>query len=400
MANPRSKQKTARATPAQAEPFEPVVPITGGVDTHKNFHVAAAKDALGRDLGTRRFPATAAGYARLREWLERFGEIALVGVEGTGCYGAGLATHLQQHDITVVEVNRPNRQKRRRTGKSDTLDAIAAAHAAQSGEAHATPKPRTGPIESVRVLTETRDHLTAARTAAINVLKALLVTAPAGLRESLSGLTLTALLTHCAAFTPPAVPVKGSRGRARTQVLDQLATGLLDAQHALQTSLGELARTIRDYDTRLAELKTCVDTLVARIAPETSALHSVAGRAAYLLLTAGDSTHRIRSEPAFANLTGTAPLPCSSGDTQGPRRLSRAGDRQANSILYAIVITRLATHQPTRDYMNTRLRPGTKMTKKHLIRCLKRYAAREIYPRLMRDLANLHKHTTPTTTAA
>jgi transposase len=396
MANPRTKSSSR----LPAGRVEPVGPVTGGVDTHKDFHVAAAKDALGRDLGTARFPATLAGYTALLAWLCAFGPLEAVGVEGTGCYGAGLTTHLLAQGVTVVEVNRPNRQKRRRTGKSDILDAIAAAAAVQSGEATATPRARIGPVESVRVLKETRDHLTTARTATVNVLHALIVTAPAALRESLNAMKTTALIRHCAGFTAPAVPVKGMRGQARTQVLDTLVEHLTDSGNTARIALGELARTVQCYDTHITELDTSLTALTSRIAPRTSALHGVGpGRAAQMLITAGDQPDRIHTERSFANLTGVAPLDCSSGHNQQHHRLSRAGDRQANSVLYYIVLTRLAHHQPTRDYMATRLRPGTKMTKKHLIRCLKRYVAREIYPRLTADLADLnnHTHTTPTT---
>jgi transposase len=397
MAKPRSNKKPCPAT----DPITPVGEITGGVDTHKDFHVAAAKDCLGRDLGTEKFPATQAGYTALLEWLQAFGPVTAVGVEGTGCYGAGLTTHLLEQNIDVVEVNRPNRQKRRRTGKSDTLDAIAAAAAAQSGDATATPRTRTGPIESVRVLKETRDHLTKARTATLNLLRSLIITAPPAIRESLRGMTTGVLIGHCAQFPAPALPAKHSRGTTRARVLDQLTETLLDSATTTQAMLGELARTIQSQDTHLRELGLCLDTLVTRIAPETSALHGVGpGRTAQLLITTGEHPDRIHSEPAFAALTGVAPQECSSGNNQGNFRLSRAGDRHANSVLYYVVLTRLASHQPTRDYLHTRLRPGTKMTKKHLIRCLKRYLAREIYPRLTRDLTNLaHQHKqTPTTT--
>jgi transposase len=390
---------TGKKVTRTARPAAPTVPvvavgeITGGVDTHRDFHVAAAKDCLGRDVGTGKFPATRAGYTALITWLRSFGQVELVGVEGTGCYGAGLTTALLAEGIRVVEVNRPNRQKRRRTGKSDTLDAIAAAAAAQSGDATAAPKPRTGPIESVRVLKETRDLLVKARTMTINTLRALLITAPPELRETLTGLSGRALIRHCAAFTPPVLPVKHSRGPARTQLLTQLTDTLLDHHHALRLTLGELARTIQHHDTQLATLDTCLRTLVTRIAPTTSALHGVGpGRTAQLLITAGEHPDRIHSERAFAKLTGVAPQECSSGQTQGPHRLSRAGDRQANSVLYYIALTRMAHHPATKNYIATRLRPGTKMTKKHLIRCLKRYIAREIYPRLTTDLTNLHKH--------
>jgi transposase len=388
MAKPRSNKKPCPAT----DPVMPVGEITGGVDTHKDFHVAAAKDCLGRDLGTEKFPATQAGYTALLEWLQAFGPVTAVGVEGTGCYGAGITTHLLHHGVTVVEVNRPNRQKRRRTGKSDVKDAIAAAAAAQSGDATAAPRPRTGPVESVRVLKETRDHLVKARTAALNTLHALIITAPPHLRETLTGMTTGVLIGHCAEFAPPALPTKHSRGTTRAHATEQLATALLDCHNTIRLVLGELARTIQHYNTHINDLKACLETLVTRIAPETSALHGVGpGRTAQLLITTGDHPDRIHSEPAFAALTGTAPQDCSSGKDQSHHRLSRAGDRQANSVLYYVILTRLASHQPTRTYMTDRLRPGTKMTKKHLIRCLKRYLAREIYPRLMTDLADLAK---------
>jgi transposase len=400
MTNTRGKSTTTTTRPARsarsASPVLPVGDITGGVDTHKEFHVAAAKDSLGRDLGTKRFPTTHTGYGQLLTWLTGFGPVTAVGVEGTGAYGAGLTTHLRQQDLTVVEVNRPNRQKRRRTGKSDPKDAIAAAAAVQSGDATAAPKPRTGPVESVRVLRQTREHLTTARTATLNVLHALVITAPTALRESLDAMSTTILIRHCAGFAPPAVPVKGMRGTARTHTLDQLLDSLLDAEAAVRVALGELARTIQFYDTHITELDTSLTTLVTHIAPRTSALHGVGpGRAAQLLLTAGNHPDRIHSEPSFANLTGVAPQDCSSGNNQHHHRLSRAGDRHANSILYYIVLTRLATHQPTRNYMTTRLHPGTKMTKKHLIRCLKRYVAREIYPHLINDLTHLTNPNTP-----
>jgi transposase len=186
MAKTSSKSSTASSV------IVPVGEITGGVDTHLEFHVAAARDGLGRVLGTKKFPSTQTGYVDLLAWLRGFGPVAVVGVEGTGSYGAGLTTHLTSQDTTVVEVNRPNRQKRRLRGKSDPQDAINAAAAVQAGDATATPKLRTGPIESVRVLRLARDQLITARTATINTLKALIITAPAVLRETLHGLTVPA----------------------------------------------------------------------------------------------------------------------------------------------------------------------------------------------------------------
>jgi transposase len=127
--------------------------VTGGVDTHADTHVAAALDPVGGLLGVQEFPATAGGYARLLGWLGGFGTVALVGIEGTGSYGAGLARHITAAGIRVVEVDRSDRQDRRRQGKSDPLDAVSAARAAQSGRACGAPSaapPANAPGQSTR----------------------------------------------------------------------------------------------------------------------------------------------------------------------------------------------------------------------------------------------------------
>lgn len=376
----------ARSNTSVAAAGSPVGEITGGVDTHQDFHVAAALDGLGRLLGTATFAATAAGYAQLTEWLTGFGPLAAVGVEGSGDYGAGLTRHLVEQQIRVIEVNRPNRQKRRRQGKSDATDAINAARAVLSGEATATPKPRCGPVESLRVLRETKQQLSKARTAAINTLRALLVTAPTGLRESLGGLSTRQLVTACAQLDTAAEPGPGAT--ARTTDRHELAEALCDHDIATRTALATLAATITSYDTHLAALNTQLEALTARIAPRTLARHGLGpDTTAQLLITAGDNPDRLHSEAAFARLTGVAPLDASSG-RQHHHRLSRAGDRQANSALYRITLTRLATCHRTRTYMTERLAPNGS-NKKHLIRCLKRYITREIYPHLTADLATL-----------
>ena len=126
--------------------------ILGGVDTHKDTHTAAALDARGQHLGTETFPTTAAGYRALVVWLQSFGVLVRVGVEGTGSYGAGLTRHLRAGGVTVVEVNRPNRQTRRRHGKSDPVDALAAARAVLADEALGAPKTQDGHVEAIRLL--------------------------------------------------------------------------------------------------------------------------------------------------------------------------------------------------------------------------------------------------------
>lgn len=180
--------------------------VTGGVDTHKDTHTAAAVDGMGRVLGTRTFPATTTGYAALLAWLAGWGTVTVVGVEGTSSYGAGLARYLATKDVTVVEVNQPDRHARRREGKTDTQDAINAAHAVLSGRAEATPKAGTGPAAAITALRAVLNSAVKARTAALNQLDSLLVTAPAALRESLTRLTGNTLITTCARLRPGSVP--------------------------------------------------------------------------------------------------------------------------------------------------------------------------------------------------
>jgi transposase len=157
--------------------------ITGGVDTHLDVHVAAALDDRGGLLGTASFATTVDGYEALAEWLRSFGEVVLVGVEGTGSYGAGLTRHLQRVGMVVVEVDRPNRQRRRRAGKSDTHDAISAARAAFAGDALGEPKNRDGDVEAIRVLRLARSSASRDRTRALNQMRALVTTAPDELRS-------------------------------------------------------------------------------------------------------------------------------------------------------------------------------------------------------------------------
>ncbi|MGO9077848.1 MAG: IS110 family transposase [Streptosporangiaceae bacterium] len=125
-------------------------PVTGGVDTHADAHVAAALDGTGGLLGVREFPATPAGYAGIPGWLQGFGTVCLVGIEGTGSYGAGLARHIAAAGIRVVEVDRSDRQDRRRKGKSDPLDAVSVARAAQSGRAAGASRGRDGQAGAIR----------------------------------------------------------------------------------------------------------------------------------------------------------------------------------------------------------------------------------------------------------
>lgn len=304
------------------------------------------------------FPATGAGYARLLEWLRGFGRVHSVGVEGTGSYGAGLTRHLHAAGLVVIEVNRPDRRQRRMRGKSDPLDAYAAAEAVLAGRADAAPKLGTGVVEAIRVLHTTRAGAVKARTAAINELRAVLVTAPAELRDRLRGLGPVALIDACARLRLTATVVEA----------------------AVRRALRALARRHQRLSTEITDLDTALRPLVEQACPALPALHGVGYEtAAQLLITAGDNPDRLHSEAAFAALCGVAPVPASSGKTHR-HRLSRGGDRQANRALYLIVCTRLATCPRTRAYRDRRAQE--QLSTKDIIRCLKRYLAREIYKAL------------------
>jgi transposase len=333
--------------------------ITGGVDTHAGAHVAAALDRLGGLLGVREFPATEAGYAGLLDWLAGFGTVALVGVEGTGSYGAGLARYLAAAGVRVVEVDRADRQDRRRAGKSDSLDAISAARAAQSGRAAGAPRGRDGAVEAIRALMVARRSARAERTQAVNQARALLVTGPGELRARFARHAAAQLVSELAAMRPRPGDVPG---------------------YATRIALRELGRRARFLDDQIARIDELIVPLVTARTPGLLALHGVGARtAALLLIAAGDHPGRLRSEAAWAHLCGVAPVPASSGKVTR-RRLNRGGDRQANHALWQIVITRMSSHPATRAYVARRTAEG--LSKKEIIRCLKRYVAREVYPHL------------------
>ena len=336
--------------------------ITGGVDTHADLHVAAALDPIGGLLGVQEFPATAAGYASLPGWLGGFGALALVGVEGTGSYGAGLARHLAAAGVRVVEVDRPDRQDRHRQGKSDPLDAVSAARAAQSGRASGAPKGRDGAVEAIRALMVAKRSARHERTQAINQARALIVTGPDELRARFAGHTPAALAGAIAALRPRPGDVPG---------------------YATRVALRELGRRVQFPDAQLDRQDELIGPLVTARAPGLLALHGVGpDTAALLLVAAGDHPERLRSESSWAHLCGVAPIPASSGKVAGRYRLNRGGNREANQALRRIVITRMRSHPATRAYVERRTKQGR--SKREIIRCLKRYVAREVY-RHLRD---------------
>jgi len=336
--------------------------ITGGVDTHLDVHVAAALDERGAQLGVESFAATAAGYRELLCWLESFGTVELIGVEGTGSYGAGLTRHLLNHHVTVVEVDRPNRQRRRRTGKSDPHDAVSAARAAQGGEATGSAKTRDGNVEAMRVLRVARSSARRSRTQAINQMRSLISTAPEELRAELRDLSIYKVLTICSAFRH---------------------TGRTDVTTVTKLTLRTLARRALSLEEEVKEIDGLLKTLVAETAPDLNAIDGVGTDvASAILVAAGDNPERLRNESTFAKLCGVSPLDASSGKHER-HRLNRSGDRQANSALWHIVFTRMVNDPRTKHYIERRMKDGR--TKKEAIRCLKRYVAREVFAALPRS---------------
>ncbi|WP_420621726.1 transposase [Candidatus Poriferisodalis sp.] len=279
-----------------------------------------------------------------------------VGVEGTGSYGVGLTRHLVGSGVEVVEVNRPNRQMRRRRGKSDVVDAEAAARAALSGDAATAPKGNDGIIEAIRairvVLCSTRAH----RTRISNQIRDLIVTAPDRLRSALEPLTTAQRAARCARFRPgdPAQPAEAAKIALRT-----------------------LARQYETLDADLVELRRHLDELTSTANPALRAAKGIgADTASILLIAAGDNPARLTTEASFAALCGASPVEASSGKTIR-HRLNPGGNRQANHALWRIAMVRLATCPRTRAYAQRRQTEGK--SRREIIRCLKRYIAREVF---------------------
>lgn len=330
-----------------------------GADTHLDtIHIAAITDT-GQLLGDAEFRTNPTGYWAAICWARSFGEIVSTGVEGTSSYGAGLTQALQANSIHVVEVNRPDRSARRRQGKSDPLDAYSAARAVLAGHGLAVPKdPSTAALKALLIA---RRGAVKARTAAIQQIKDLLITAPADLREHYRRYTTTLQLVRALLACRPAAH-------------DDLVTT------AVLTACKNLAQRIRFLEQQTDELSSQIDTLTTRLNPALRAAYGVGpDTAAQLLITAGTNAHRLRHEAAFAMLAGVAPIPASSGKTTR-HRLSRGGDRAANNALHRIALVRWSHDPRTREYVARQLAAGR--SKKDILRLLKRAIAREMFKHL------------------
>lgn len=348
--------------PGSEQPPHQIVVL--GVDTHKDVHVAVVIDVMGRLLGTEAFAATTHGYEALWSWARSHGQVSQAGVEGTGSYGAGLARKLCSLGVAVIEVNCPDRSMRRSRGKTDAVDAEAAARAVLSGRATAVPKSGDGAVEALRVFKLAKDSAVKSRTQAINQIKAVLVCADPQLREALAGLTNSALIARCAELADPTSPT---------------------VARPVELSLCLLARRVQGLSEEIRQFGRWIKQRVQDTAPDLLELHGVGpDSAAALLVAAGDNPERFSSEASFAALCGVSPVERSSGKSQR-RRLNRGGDRQANAALFRIALTRLRDHPETRTYLARRTAEGR--TRREIIRCLKRYLARQIFKIISTSMA-------------
>lgn len=332
--------------------------IVGGVDTHKDLHVAAVVDERDVVLGTRSFATTRQGYRQLLAWMRTFGDLERVGVESTGSYGAGLLRFMSKAGVEVLEVTTPDKVDRRRRGKNDDLDAQNAAHAAFSGQRTVTPRSRDGMVESLRVLMACRKTAVAARRVALQMIQNTIVCAPDALRDTVRGMTRMQLVRTLAAWRPD-------------------LSAYRDVEAAYRISLKSLARRYVELHDEIGDLDVMIGSIVEELAPGLIARNSIGHiGAARLLLTAGDNPERLRSEASFAALCGVSPVPASSGKVFR-HRLNRGGDRAANSALHIIAIGRLRTDPKTKEYVARRIAEGH--SKLDAIRALKRYIAREVF---------------------
>ena len=324
-----------------------------GVDTHKDVHVAVALDTLGGVLDDCTIPATRAGYEQLLEWAQRLGE-PVFAVEGCGSYGTGLARVLAAAGVVVHEAERPRRRDRKR-GKNDLIDARMAARRVLSGDGLSTPR-CGGQREQLRMLLAERRSAVRARTAAINQLHSLVVTAPVELREQLSGLSSTMLVKTLARRRPA-----------------------LDDMGAI---LRRIAQRVESLQREISEILASLGRLVRELVPELLAQPGVGVICAAQLVVSSGDAQRMRSEAAFAALAGTSPVDASSGKQQR-HRLNRGGDRQLNCALHVISLQRVRSDPETAAYYQRLLAAGK--TRREARRCVKRALARRFY-HLLRHL--------------
>lgn len=334
-----------------------------GVDTHLDLHVAVLINMLGQVICTKEFETNEKGYKGLLKWCSSFGQLLKAGLEGTGTYGAGLCRFLLKNNITVFEVNRPNRARRRLRGKSDPTDAENAARAVLAGEAKAIPKSQNGSVEAMRFLLITRRSAIKARTQAINQIRAILVTAPDDVRKKYLITSTLGCIVACNGINIP----------GKSTLLEMLFC-----------SLKMLAKRWLNLSEELKILDKNLKALTKARAPLLTQQYGIGPYvAATLLVTAGDNPERLKKESSFAALCGVNPIEASSGKVVR-HRLNRSGSRIANNAIWTIALIRMRSDPRTKLYVERRTKEGK--SNREIQRCLKRYIARELFPKILNDL--------------
>lgn len=330
-----------------------------GVDTHAHTHTLVLVEArTQRTSRSLTITATRSGYRQALRLARRQAPGSRAwALEGSGSYGAGLARFLCEQGEQVLEVERPRREGRRGRFKSDVFDAERAARQVLQGQAGATPR-LGSETQALRALLVAREGAVLARSAALNELRALLVSAPPPLRERLQGLPRGVLVEACARLRP---------GRAGSE------------RAALALALRSLARRVRQLQAEAQELEGELALRVRALAPGLLARRGVGPICAAELLVAWSQPGRLRSEAAFARLAGVAPIPASSGKVQR-HRLDRGGDRRLNRALHTIVLCRRRVDAETKAYIARRVSEGK--SEREAVRCLKRYLARSLFRQL------------------
>jgi len=337
-----------------------------GVDTHVATHSAAALDTrTGGVLAEITVDTTTDGYEALVEFASEQSGLRAWAIEGTSGHGAGLTRHLTKRDELVVELDRPERTKRRNGAKSDPLDAIRAAREALSRTKLGTPR-TTGERQALSVLLAARRSAVEGAKVAQQQLFALVIAAPEQLRSKLRGMRTLAMARS------------GSR---------------LRLQPGWDLETRTTASVLRDLARRTLELWAEADrhekeilAIVRAWRPELLERRGVGPIVAATVLCAWSHPGRVRSESAFAMLGGAAPIPANSGQVTTHYRLNRHDDRQLNRALHTIVLSRIRWDESTQAYVKRRTAEGK--TQREIRRCLKRYVARELFRLLESEPSN------------
>jgi len=334
-----------------------VVDVVIGVDTHVHTHSAAILDAgTGGVLDEITVEATADGYAELVEFANEHAALRAWAIEGTGGHGAGLTRHLERGEEVVIELDRPERAKRRHGAKSDPLDAIRAAREALSRPRLGGPR-SGGDRQALSVLLAARRSAVKAAGDAQRQVFSLIIAAPEQIRARFRGQKLPAMLKTAAALR-----VHASWDLETTTTV---------------TVLRSLARRARALAEEAADHEKALKSIVRSWRPDLLEQLGVGPIVAATVLCAWSHPGRIHSEAAFAMLAGVAPIPATNGQVTNRHRPNRYGDRQLNRALHTIALSRTRYDQATRNYVARRTSEGK--TTREIKRCLKRYIARDLY---------------------